>query len=376
MEMLDGFAGAEHLELRRRYRDAHRECGRAGRRAGGAARARRLARARPRPLPLRARPRSRRWPPTPPRRPSWRPSASGCATPRGCARRPPGPTLGIAGADEDGGGGDERRSRRPRRCCRAPAGVDSELDALAERLGALAVELGDVAASCATTSTGSRPTPARLAAVEERLDALDRLERKHGGSVESVLAHAERCREPRSTAWRAPRSAGPRRRRPWPEPERRREELGERLGRRPRQAAAGPLEKRVAAELERLAMPGATPRGRAGAAPRRLRRRRARDGRAAGRAQPRDRAGAAARRRLGRRALAGDAGAERPRRGGRRRDAGLRRDRRRDRRQHRAGRRRAAAGAGRGTPGRLHHPPAAGRLAGRDPLPAREGHRR
>jgi DNA repair protein RecN (Recombination protein N) len=28
MEVLDGFAGAEHLEARRRYREAHRECGR------------------------------------------------------------------------------------------------------------------------------------------------------------------------------------------------------------------------------------------------------------------------------------------------------------------------------------------------------------
>ncbi len=36
--------------------------------------------------------------------------------------------------------------------------------------------------------------PARLAAVEERLEAIERLKRKHGGSVESVLAHAERCR--------------------------------------------------------------------------------------------------------------------------------------------------------------------------------------
>ena len=28
MEVLDGFAGAEHLALRERYREAHRECGR------------------------------------------------------------------------------------------------------------------------------------------------------------------------------------------------------------------------------------------------------------------------------------------------------------------------------------------------------------
>jgi len=28
LEILDGFAGAKHLELRRAYREAHRECGR------------------------------------------------------------------------------------------------------------------------------------------------------------------------------------------------------------------------------------------------------------------------------------------------------------------------------------------------------------
>ena len=36
--------------------------------------------------------------------------------------------------------------------------------------------------------------PGRLEAVEERLDAFDRLTRKHGGSIEAVLEHAERCR--------------------------------------------------------------------------------------------------------------------------------------------------------------------------------------
>ena len=49
-------------------------------------------------------------------------------------------------------------------------------------------------ASCAPTSTGSTPTRERLAAIEERLDAVDRLTRKHGGDVASVIAHAEHCR--------------------------------------------------------------------------------------------------------------------------------------------------------------------------------------
>ena len=39
------------------------------------------------------------------------------------------------------------------------------------------------------------PSPAVCEAIEERLDGLDRLQRKHGGSIEAVLAHAERCRE-------------------------------------------------------------------------------------------------------------------------------------------------------------------------------------
>ena len=68
-------------------------------------------------------------------------------------------------------------------------------------------------------------------------------------------------------------------------------------------------------------------------------------------------------------ALTGLAGADA------RRDARLRRDRRRRRRQHCAGGRRAPARARRGPPGPLHHPPAAGRLAGDDALPDREGRR-
>ena len=48
--------------------------------------------------------------------------------------------------------------------------------------------------SFAPTSTGSRPTRAGSSRWE-RLTALDRLKRKHGGTIELVVAHAERCRE-------------------------------------------------------------------------------------------------------------------------------------------------------------------------------------
>ena len=39
--------------------------------------------------------------------------------------------------------------------------------------------------------------PGRLAVVEERLEQLARLKRKHGGTIEAVLEHAERCRTER-----------------------------------------------------------------------------------------------------------------------------------------------------------------------------------
>ena len=76
----------------------------------------------------------------------------------------------------------------------AGGGVDERLDARAERVGALAIEAADVGAELRSYLDGLDADPARLQQVEERLDTLDRLSRKHGGSVEAVLAHAERCR--------------------------------------------------------------------------------------------------------------------------------------------------------------------------------------
>ena len=75
------------------------------------------------------------------------------------------------------------------------AGVDAALDALAERWRALAYEADDLGGRAArATPRGSRPSRAQLEAVEERLAVLDRLKRKHGGTIAAVLEHAERCR--------------------------------------------------------------------------------------------------------------------------------------------------------------------------------------
>jgi DNA repair protein RecN (Recombination protein N) len=77
------------------------------------------------------------------------------------------------------------------------AGADETLDALAQRYGSLALELQDVARELRGYLDLLEADPERLAAVEERLDQIARLKRKHGGTVEAVLAHAERCRAER-----------------------------------------------------------------------------------------------------------------------------------------------------------------------------------
>ena len=74
------------------------------------------------------------------------------------------------------------------------AGVDPELDELAARLGALRIEAEDLGAELRRYSESLESQPGRLQEVEERLEAYDRLERKHGGSVASVLAHVQHCR--------------------------------------------------------------------------------------------------------------------------------------------------------------------------------------
>ncbi len=79
-------------------------------------------------------------------------------------------------------------------------GVDGELDVLTDRVQALAVEADDLAGELrrygeAVDAPGGRDRI--LDEVEERLALFDRLKRKHGGTIEAVLAHAEECRRRR-----------------------------------------------------------------------------------------------------------------------------------------------------------------------------------
>lgn len=81
----------------------------------------------------------------------------------------------------------------------APAvGIDPALAGLSERLDALRYEAEEVGRELRSYVLAVEGSPGRLEEVEERLALFARLERKHGGSIEEVLAHAERCRARRA----------------------------------------------------------------------------------------------------------------------------------------------------------------------------------
>jgi DNA repair protein RecN (Recombination protein N) len=88
------------------------------------------------------------------------------------------------------------------------AGIDPRLGSLAERVAALVYEAQDVGGALRSYALGLEASPGRLEEVEERLALISRLERKHGGSVAEVLAHAERCRRRREELERAEVSLG------------------------------------------------------------------------------------------------------------------------------------------------------------------------
>ena len=77
-------------------------------------------------------------------------------------------------------------------------GIDPALDTLGARWSALTYEAGDLAQELRGYAEGIDAEPGRLDGVEERLTVIERLERKHGGTITAVLAHAELCRARRA----------------------------------------------------------------------------------------------------------------------------------------------------------------------------------
>jgi DNA repair protein RecN (Recombination protein N) len=100
--------------------------------------------------------------------------------------------------EADGQSGAAVALAEAERLADAVAGVDRDLDGLAERLRALRLEAEDLGGELRHYAGGLEAEPGRLEEVESRLDGYDRLKRKHGGTVEAVLEHADRCRAERA----------------------------------------------------------------------------------------------------------------------------------------------------------------------------------
>jgi DNA repair protein RecN (Recombination protein N) len=250
LETLDGFAGEEHLERLRAYRDAHAEVMRIEREL---AHIRERDGARERDLDLlryelqeieAAKPDPAEEAELAPERERLRHAESL----RGAAAE-----ALAAIAPEEGGASEAMGTAES--ALSAQTGFDAELDRLAQSATGLRVELQELAGELRSYADGIEAEPGRLEQVEERLEALDRLKRKHGGSIESVLAHAEHCRREID----AIEGAGER-------TDELEAELSEALKRQTglggklsevRARAARRLEKQVAKELEQLAMSGA-----------------------------------------------------------------------------------------------------------------------
>ena len=136
------------------------------------------------------------------------------------------------------------------------AGVDAQLDELTARLRALRIEAEDLAGDLRGYEAGLDSEPGRLEAVEERLEAYDRLERKHGGSVGAVLQHLEHCRAERERLENAEVSLE-RAEAELREAEKEEHRLAATLSKARRKAAPA-LAERVLGELGDLAMEDAT----------------------------------------------------------------------------------------------------------------------
>jgi DNA repair protein RecN (Recombination protein N) len=194
LELLDAYCGADQLTLRAGVRDAHERVRELDRRS---AQLRELAGARDRELDLltfeldeieMADPREG--------------ESDALGAERDRLRHQDELVRAVgAGAEvivPDGGGGAAELLAEAAQQVEAAAALDVGLRELATRLLALQYEAQDAGAELRAYALrvdgDAQSAAARLEEVEERLTLLARLERKHGGSIADVLAHADRCR--------------------------------------------------------------------------------------------------------------------------------------------------------------------------------------
>jgi DNA repair protein RecN (Recombination protein N) len=251
LETLDGFAGEEHLERRRAYREAHAEVIRIERELR---RIREREGARERDLDIlryeleeieAANPDATEEAELAPERERLRHAESL----RGAA------SEALAAVSGDGDGGASEAMGAAESALGAQEGVDPKLDKLAETARGLRVELQELTGELRGYAEEIEAEPGRLEEVEERLDVLSRLKRKHGGTVEDVLAHAEHCRTEIETIEAAEETNG-RLEAELAKAQRTRTDLAAQLS-EVRAKSARRLQKRVATELDQLAMSGA-----------------------------------------------------------------------------------------------------------------------
>jgi DNA repair protein RecN (Recombination protein N) len=164
-----------------------------------------------------------------------------------------GALAALTGEEADGAGPALAASASTLEAVR---GVDAALDALTDRVQALSVEVDDVAGELRRYGEAIEAQPGRLDEIEERLALLDRLKRKHGGTIAAVLAYADECRRRRDELAGADEAleAGE------AEVEAARAELASMAAdlRAARREAAGPLAEAVVERLAGLAMEGAS----------------------------------------------------------------------------------------------------------------------
>ena len=192
LDILDGFAGPDHLELREAYRVAHRAVRDAEReladladREGTRERDLDLMRFELGEIDAAA--------PDAGERAELGGERERLRHAEGLREAATTALAAIADADEDGAGASGALAAAEGGLGNA-AGVDPVLDELGERIGAAALDLADIASELRSYAEGIDAEPGRLEAVEERLALMERLERKHGGTIDAVLAHADRCR--------------------------------------------------------------------------------------------------------------------------------------------------------------------------------------